>query len=71
MSEHCVGGVGAIPTGTGEQVPAVPCRLQARHAAEQPSLQQTPCSQYPDLHMPADVQGVPFSCCTHTLPVQL
>jgi hypothetical protein len=26
-------------------VPTVPVRLQLRHVPEQPSLQQTPCSQ--------------------------
>jgi hypothetical protein len=45
MSVHCVAGVGAVPAGTGVQVPTVPVRLQATHAAAQPVLQQTPCSQ--------------------------
>jgi hypothetical protein len=45
MSVHCVAGVGAVPAATGEQVPTLPVRLQATQAAEQPVLQQTPCSQ--------------------------
>lgn len=45
MSVHCVAGVGAIPAGTGEQVPTDPVRLHALQVAAQPSLQQTPCSQ--------------------------
>jgi hypothetical protein len=45
MSMHWVAGVGAVPAASGEQVPTLPVRLQATHAAAQPVLQQTPCSQ--------------------------
>jgi hypothetical protein len=45
MSVHWVAGVGAMPAGIGVHVPTVPVRLQLRHVPEQPSLQQTPCSQ--------------------------
>jgi hypothetical protein len=40
-----VGLSGAIPAGIGVHVPTVPVRLQDRQAAEQASLQHTPCSQ--------------------------
>lgn len=71
MSAHCVAGVGAVPAATGEQVPTLPVKLQLWQAAEHPVLQQTPCSQYPDVHIAADVQGVPFVSCVQTLPMQL
>jgi len=45
MSVHCVAGVGVVPAARGVQVPTVPVRLQDTHAAAQPVLQQTPCSQ--------------------------
>jgi hypothetical protein len=45
MSVHCVAGVGVVPAANGVQVPTVPVRLHATQAAEQPVLQQTPCSQ--------------------------
>jgi hypothetical protein len=45
MSTHCVAGIGAVPAGTGVHVPTLPARLQLWQAAEQPVLQQTPCSQ--------------------------
>jgi hypothetical protein len=45
MSAHWVAGVGAVPLATLLHVPTLPVRLQAWQAAEQPVLQQTPCSQ--------------------------
>jgi hypothetical protein len=45
MSVHWVAGVGAVLLGTGVQTPGDPARLQLLHAAAQPVLQQTPCSQ--------------------------
>ena len=45
MSVHCVATRGPVPAAIGEQVPTFPVRLQATQAAEQPVLQQTPCSQ--------------------------
>jgi hypothetical protein len=71
MSVHCVAGVGAVPLATLLQVPTVPVRLQLLHVAEQASLQQTPCSQYPDMHSAAVVQMAPLDFCTQTLPTQL
>jgi hypothetical protein len=45
MSVHWVAGVGAVPAGTGEQVPTLPVRLHAWQEAAHPVLQQTPCWQ--------------------------
>jgi hypothetical protein len=71
MSAHWVDGVGAVPAATHEHVPIIPGRLQSRQAAAQPVSQQTPCSQYPDAHIAALVQAVPFVSCVQTLPMQL
>jgi len=45
MSVHCAAGVGAVLFATGVHTPGDAVRLQAMHAAAQPVLQQTPCSQ--------------------------
>lgn len=42
---HWLAGVGAVPAGIDVQVPAVPDSAQLWQVAEQPVLQQTPCSQ--------------------------
>jgi hypothetical protein len=50
------------PTGapvTGEQVPALPGRLQAWHWSPQPELQQTPSTQLPLVHWVPAVQLMP------------
>jgi hypothetical protein len=45
MSAHCVATSGAAPAASGVHVPTAVARLQDTQAAEQPVLQQTPCSQ--------------------------
>jgi hypothetical protein len=67
MSVHWVGGVGAVLTATGTQVPVA----HVMQFAAQPVLQQMPPSQYPETHSIAVVHVEPFVFCTQTLPTQL
>ena len=56
---HWVAGVGALPDGTGEQVPAEPASAHDRQVPVQAVSQQTPCAQNPDTHDDAVVQAAP------------
>lgn len=71
MSVHWVAESGGMPLAIGVHVPTVPVRLQLWQAAEQAALQQTPCSQNPDVHCIAVVHAEPFDSCVQTLPMQL
>jgi hypothetical protein len=58
-SVHWVVGVGAVPAGIGEQVPAVPEIAHDMQVPVQALLQQTPCWQKPEAHSAAVEQVVP------------
>jgi len=60
---------GAEPAGMGVQVPTVIVRLHDTHAASQPVLQQTPCSQYPDMHSFALAQVSPLTFLLQIVPL--
>jgi hypothetical protein len=47
---HCEGGVGTCPAGTFVQVPGLPVTVHDLQVPVQAELQQTPCTQYPELH---------------------
>lgn len=59
VSVHWVVGDGALPAGTGEQVPAEPASAHERQVPVQAVSQQTPCAQNPDTHDAAVVQAAP------------
>ncbi len=59
VAVHWVAGVGALPDGTGEQVPAEPASAHDRQVPVQAVSQQTPCAQNPDTHDAAVVQAAP------------
>ena len=58
-SAHWLAGVGACPAGRLAQVPAVPSPAHDLQVPRQAVLQQTPCSQKPDLHWAAVEQAAP------------
>lgn len=59
VSVHWVAGVGALPAGTGEQVPAEPASAHDRQVPVHAVSQQTPWAQNPDTHEAAVVQAAP------------
>jgi hypothetical protein len=67
---HWVATAGGLPAAIGEQVPTVPVRLQDRQVPEQPTLQQTPCSQWVEVHSEPEVQVAPFGFLSQIVPAQ-
>lgn len=68
---HWVETAGALPAAIGEQVPTVPVRLHERQVPEQPTLQQTPCSQWVDVHSAPAAQAAPFGFLSQIVPAQM
>jgi hypothetical protein len=56
---HWVVGIGAVPEGTGVQVPALPASAHDMQVPVQALVQQTPCWQRPEAHSEALEHGLP------------
>ena len=61
---------GSIPAGIEVQVPTVPVRLQDWQTASQPVLQQTPCSQNPEVQSVGATQATPGAFLPQIVPLQ-
>jgi hypothetical protein len=70
-STHCAAGVGSWPAGTLAQVPALPYAAHDLQVPRQAVLQQTPCSQNPELHCAAVVHDAPGGSLPQLLFMQM
>lgn len=68
---HWLAAMGGLPTAMAEQTPTVPVMLQAMQVPEQATSQQTPCSQWVDLHSEPAPQTAPFDFLSQIVPVQV
>lgn len=68
---HCVVTMGAVPLGTFEQVPTFPVSVHVMHVPVHAVLQQTPCTQFPDVHWALLAQVAPFVFVVHAPLLQV